>query len=194
MSVVSLSSLARHAANAAWRDVDWARTQRRPHAGKTLRVEFWPFDFAGFSLRVSPDGDWEDASPGNALPPDATLRLAPSLLPRLASAPDRPGAVLDLDGDAALVQTLRDLHDVLPLALEEGLSSLIGPIGAHGISTLMRGLVSWPAHAAERVGAGIAAYLTEESPALVPRSAYQEFAADVVALRARMERLVESAE
>ena len=193
MPVVSWSSLARHAANTAWRDVDWARAQLRPHAGKALRVEVWPLDFASFTLRVSPNGDWDDASPDKAAPPDATLRLTPSLLPRLAGAPDKPGAALDLDGEAALVQTLRDLHDVLPLALEERLSSLIGPIAAHGIATVMRGLVSWPAHATERVGAGIAAYLTEESPALVPRSAYQEFIADVAALQRRVERLSESA-
>ena len=181
-AVLSLSSLARHAANTAWRDVDWARAQLQPHAGKTLRVEVWPLAGAGFSLRVAPAGDWNDASTDQTQPPDATLRLTPSLLPRLASTPDKLGAALELTGDPDFVQTLRELHDVLPLAFEERLSSLVGPIFAHGISSALRALAAWPAHATARVGAGVAAYFTEES-------AFDEFVFDVAALSARVDRL-----
>jgi ubiquinone biosynthesis protein UbiJ len=197
MSAPSFARFARRAANATWRDVDWARTQLQPHAGKTLRVEIWPLAFAGFTLQVSPDGDWDDTTANSGQQADATLRLTPAMLPRLAAAlataPDRPGAAIDLDGESTLVQTLRDLLDVLPLALEERLASLIGPIAAHGSSRAMRALASWPGYAAGRVGAGFAAYLTEESTTLLKRRTFEAFGDEVAALRERVDRLVEGA-
>ncbi|MEP7084599.1 MAG: hypothetical protein ABI854_07665 [Betaproteobacteria bacterium] len=178
-------------ANTAWRDVDWAHTRLQPHVGKVLRIEVWPLSFVELRLRVSATGEWDDASSAPALPVDATLRISPSLLPKLARAPDKPGATLDLTGDPGFVQALREVHDVLPLALEQRLSSLVGPIFAHGISTALQGLATWPAHASDRVGAGIGAYLIEEQGTLVARSAFTGFAADVAALRARVDRLTE---
>ena len=182
-----LGRFARRAANATWRDVDWARTLLAPHAGKTLRVEIWPLAVAGFTLRITPDGDWDDAAGGEEA--DATLRLTPAMIPRWAAAPGKSGMALDLDGEPALVRTLRDLSDVLPLALEERLAALIGPLAAHGVSSVMRALAAWPAHAAERVGAGFAAYLTEETPALLNRRTFEEFGRDVSVLAARIDGL-----
>jgi ubiquinone biosynthesis protein UbiJ len=193
MSAPSFARFARSAANATWRDVDWARAQLQPHAGKTLRVEIWPLGFAGFTLQVSPDGEWADAAADGGRQADATLRLTPAMLPRLATAPDKPGAAIALDGEPTLVQTLRDLSDVLPLALEERLTSLIGPIAAHGISSAIRALAAWPGHAAARVGAGVAAYLTEESATLLKHRTFEAFRIEVAELRERVGRLVESA-
>jgi ubiquinone biosynthesis protein UbiJ len=195
MSASSFTWFARRAANATWRDVDWARAQLQPHAGKILRVEIWPLAFAGFTLQISPDGDWDDATAAAGRQADAILRLTPAMLPRLATAlataPDKPGAAIDLDGEPTLVQTLRDLLDVLPLAIEERLSSLVGPIAAHGISSAMRALASWPGYAAGRIGAGLAAYLTEESATLLKRKTFEAFGNEVAALRERVDRLVE---
>jgi ubiquinone biosynthesis accessory factor UbiJ len=193
MSTPSYARFARRAANATWRDVDWARALLQPHAGKTLRVEMWPLPFGGYTLQISPDGDWDDATAPSGQKPDATLRLTPAMIPRLANAPDKPGAAIDLDGEPALVQTLRDLFDVLPLALEERLATLIGPIAAHGVSGAMRALASWPGHAALRIGAGLAAYLTEESATLLKRKTLEAFGNDVAALRERVDRLAEGA-
>ena len=187
MSATPLGRFARLAANATWRDVDWARTRLAPHAGKSLRVEVWPLAFAGFTLRITPDGDWDDAAGVDEA--DATLRLTPAMIPRWAAAPDKSGMALDLDGEPALVRALRDLSDVLPLALEERLAALVGPFAAHGISSVMRALAAWPAHATERVGAGLAAYLTEERPALLKRRNFEEFGRDVSTLAARVDGL-----
>jgi ubiquinone biosynthesis protein UbiJ len=196
MSAPSLARFAQLAANAAWQDVDWARAQLQPHAGKTLRIEVWPLAFAGFTLQVSPDGDWGDASATSGQQADATLRLTPAMLPRMltamATAPDKPGAAIDLDGEPLLVQALRDLLDVLPLALEERLASLLGPLAAHGISRAMRALASWPGYAAGRLGAGLAAYLTEESATLLKRNTFEAFGSEVAALRERVDRLMDS--
>jgi ubiquinone biosynthesis accessory factor UbiJ len=193
MSAPSFARFARRAANATWRDVDWARAQLQPHAGKTLRIEIWPLGFADFTLQISPDGDWDDATADSGRQADATLRLSPAMLPRLVTAPDKPGAAVDLDGETTLVQTLRDLLDVLPLAIEERLASLIGPIAAHGISSVMRALASWPGYAALRIGAGLAAYLTEESTTLPKRKTFEAFGNEVAGLRERVDRLVEGA-
>ena len=191
MSAPYFAQVARRAVNGTWRDVDWARALLQPYAGKTLRVEIWPPVFAGFTLQISPDGDWDDAITADGQQVDATLRLTPAMIPRWAAAPDKPGAAVDVDGEPALAQTLRDLLDVLPLALEERLSTLVGPLAAHGISSAMRALASWPGYAAERVGAGLSAYLTEESATLLPRNAFEAFGNDVAALAERTDRLVE---
>lgn len=163
----------------------------QPHVGKILRIEVWPLSFAEIRLRVGATGEWNDASTAASVLVDATLRISPSLLPKLARAPDKPGATLDLTGDPGFVQALREVHDVLPLAFEQRLSSLVGPLFAHGISTVLHALVAWPAHAGGRVGAGIGTYLTEEQRTLVPRSAFTGFAEDIAALRARVDRLTE---
>lgn len=194
MSALSIAGFTRRAVNATWRDVEWAGAQLQPHAGKTLRVEFWPLPFPGFSLQITADGAWEDIAAQAEQQPDATLRLTPALLPRFATAPNRLGAAIELDGEPTLVQALRDVFDVLPLALEERLSAVIGPIAAHGVSSTMRAAVSWPGHAAERLGVGIATYLTEESATLLKPAALEKFRSDVDALRERVDRLAADTE
>jgi ubiquinone biosynthesis protein UbiJ len=201
MSALSIAGFARRTANATWRDVDWARAQLQPHAGKTLRIEIWPPAFAGFTLQVAADGGWDDANAESGSRADATLRLTPALFPKLVTelatapvtAPNILGAAVDLDGEPALVRALRDLLDVLPLVIEEKLSALIGPIATHGISSAMRAVASWPGHAAARVGAGLAAYLTEESATLLKRRTFEAFADEVAALGERVDRLLENA-
>ena len=165
----------------------------QPHAGKTVRVEIWPLAGTGFTLQISSDGDWCDASAAAGRQADATLRLNPSMIPRLATAPDKPGAAVELEGEPSLVQALRNLLDVLPLAIEERLSSSIGPIAAHGISSAMRALASWPGYAGGRVGAGLAVYLTEEHATLLKRKTFEAFGNDVAALAERIDRLAERA-
>jgi ubiquinone biosynthesis protein UbiJ len=54
----------------------------------------------------------------------------------------------------------------------------------------MRAFASWPGYAAERVGAGLAAYLTEERPTLLKRQTFEAFGKDVAALDERVDRLV----
>ena len=183
-----LPELARIAGNSVWRNSDWADGELRRLAGKVLSIELWPL--TPFVLRISAEGEWESARPEAAAAPDATLRITPRVAVRLAQLPTRPGAALDLTGDPAFVAALRDLHDVLPLALEDHLSALAGPIVAHGVTTALRSMAAWPAQAADRAGAGTAAYLTEEDPLLVSRESFRRFADEVAATAARVERLV----
>lgn len=178
---------ARVAANAVWGDVDWARARLKAFAGRTVHVSPWPLP--GFVLRVTADGTWEDASLGSAQDADVRIRLSPALLPRLAAMPDRPGSAIDGDGDPEFLQALRDLGDVLPLAVEERLSSVIGPLAAHGLSTTFRALTAWPAEAGERLNAGLAAYFTEETNALPKRSAFDAFRDELADLEARVDRI-----
>lgn len=178
---------ARVAANAVWGDVDWARARLKAFAGRTVHVSPWPLP--GFVLRVTADGTWEDASLGSAQEADVRVRLSPALLPRLAAMPDRPGSAIDGEGEPEFLQALRDLGDVLPLAVEERLSSLIGPLAAHGLSSTFRALSAWPAQAGERLNAGFAAYFTEESSALPKRSAFNAFKAEIAELEERVARL-----
>jgi len=89
------------AANAVWGDIDWARARLKPFAGKTVHVVPWPLP--GFTLRVTQDGTWENATLESAEAADVRLKFSPSLLPRLASAPDKPGSAVDGDGDPAFL-------------------------------------------------------------------------------------------
>ena len=187
-----LSAFARFAANNAWRGSEWAGAQLLPHAGKALRVEVWPL--SSFVLRVSAEGSWEDAdadfSPVAPAAPDATLRITPAVAAKLAQLPEKPGRALDLTGDAEFVGALRDLHDVLPLALDDRLSALAGPIAAHALSTALRSLAAWPRQVADRVGAGAAAYLTEEAPLLLKRQSLRTFTEELEKLAERTEGVV----
>src|SRR5207237_6713334 len=108
---------------------------------------------------------------------------------RLAGAPEKPGSAIEGDGDPELLQTLRDVGDVLPLVFEERLSSIIGPVAAHGVASTMRAMALWPAAALERVNAGIGAYATEESQALLKKSTLTAFAAELAEVVARVDRI-----
>lgn len=178
---------ARIAANAMWGDVDWARARLKAFAGRTVYVAPWPLP--GFALRISTDGTWEDATLASPDEADVRITLSPALLPRLGAMPDRPGSAIDGDGDAEFLQALRDLGDVLPLAVEERLSAVIGPLAAHGLASTFRALSTWPAQAGERLNAGFAAYFTEESRALPKRGAFTAFADELELVSARVAQL-----
>ncbi len=189
MTFQPLSGFARLAANATWRDVDWARRKLEAHAGKNVRFEAWPLGLAAATLRISAEGDWQDAEPGAV--PDATVRVTPALLARLLNAPGKLGSAFspDASGDPALVDTLRDLHDVLPLAIEERVSSVVGPVVAHGLSSATASIGAWPAYAAGRAGAGLAAYWTQENATLPGRPAFDTFRQEIAELGRRVDAL-----
>jgi ubiquinone biosynthesis protein UbiJ len=180
------------AANAMWGDIDWARARLKPFAGKTVHVMAWPFP--GVTLRVTPEGTWETAMLDSPSLADVRLRFSPAVLPRLASAPDKPGSAVEGDGDPVFLQALRDLGDVLPLAFEERLSSWIGPIAAHGIATAMRAMTAWPAAAAGRINSGVASYFSEESQTLLKKRAFADFRRDVAEVSARVDRAATAAD
>jgi ubiquinone biosynthesis protein UbiJ len=188
-------SFASTAAKTAWGDSAWAMTHLLPHAGKILRVELFPplasSAVASFAIRVTDDGNWEPAGDATANPADATLKLTPRVGVLLAQLPEKPGAALDLTGNAEFVSALRDLHDVLPIAIEDRVSAFLGPLVAHALTTTMRSVARWPAEAANRVGAGAAAWGGEEQRTLVGRPAFDRFAADVAALAERAGQLLE---
>jgi ubiquinone biosynthesis protein UbiJ len=188
MALLSPARYANAAANSVWGSADWARDKLRPFAGRTVHVSAWPLP--GVALRVAANGDWEDATLDSPQQADVRIRFSPALLPRLAGAPDKPGSAVDGDGDLEFLQVLRDVGDVLPLAFEERLSSLIGPLGAHGVAESVRAMASWPAVVAERVNTGIGAYVTEESQALLKKSTLSAFAAELTDVAARVDRLV----
>ena len=189
--MLSPARYANVAAGSMLGDLDWARDKLRPFAGRTIHVSAWPMP--GLALRVAPDGDWEDATLDSPKQADVRLRISPAMLPRLAGAPDKPGSALEGDGDPQFLQVLRDLGDILPLACEERLSSLIGPLAAHGVASAVRAMAAWPAIAAERVNAGFGAYVTEESQALLKKSALAAFAVGVDDVAARVDRLAAAA-
>lgn len=184
-----LSGLARLAANSTWGEVDWARRKLEAHAGKSVCFEAWPGGFAAITLRISAEGDWQDAQPDAV--PDATMRITPALFARLLNAPGKLGSAFspDASGDPALVETLRDLHDVLPLAIEEKMSSVVGPVIAHGLWSAVASIGTWPAYAAERAGAGLAAYWTQENATLPGRPAFATFRQEIADLGRRVDAL-----
>ena len=188
MALLSPARYANAAAGSVLGSLDWAHEKLRPFAGRTVHVSAWPLP--GVALRVGADGNWEDAALDSPQQADARLRVSPAVLPRLAGTPDKPGSALEGDGDPEFLQTLRELGDVLPLAIEERLSSVIGPIGAHAVASAMRAMAAWPASAAERVNAGVGAYVTEESATLLKKSTLVAFAAELAELEASVDRLV----
>ena len=72
---------------------------------------------------------------------------------------------------------------------EEDLSRVLGDIAAHRLVDGGRRFAAEGRRSLERAGGGVAEYLTEEAPLLVPRSALPAFAQEVVALRDAVARL-----
>lgn len=192
------ASLASAVANTAWRNSGWALTHLQPYAGKTLRVELIPplgaLPLSTFAMRVTADGNWETVAsenPDSEAAADATLRMTSTVGARLAQLPDKPGGALDITGDAGFVAALRDLHDVLPIAIEDRISSVVGPIAAHAALSTLRSIARWPQTVAERLNASTVAWIVEEQRMLVGRGSFERFAKDVEALSERTAHLLE---
>lgn len=181
-----LSSLFLSATNHLLAQAGWARQRLQAHAGRTARLELAPLTAIDFS--ISAEGQLAEWSGEEA--PEVCLRLAVAELPPLlAGGMESVMRHVRIEGNAEFAEALGFVFRHLRWDAEEDLSRVLGDIAAHRLVDGGRRFAAEGRRSLERAGGGVAEYLTEEAPLLVPRSALPAFAQEVVALRDAVARL-----
>lgn len=143
----------------------------------------------GDALRLHAGGDSAGADANAA---DATLTGAPLSLLALTG-PD-PQAVIRrgevrVEGDAQLVQRMRDLVPLMAPDLEQELSRVLGRSGAHVLTLAARAAADTVRRAAWTSVQNLAEYLAHESGELVSRHEAEHFLRGVEQAREQLDRL-----
>jgi ubiquinone biosynthesis protein UbiJ len=171
-------------ANRALEREDWARERLAAHAGRSLSIVVGP---AALLLRINADGSLDDAEGA----PDVTLTISPLRVPALLARPERWSELVVAAGDAALAATIGELAQTLPWFVERAFARAFGPIVGVRLADAGRRLLALPGYAAERAGASLASYATEEADLATGGRAAADFAAEVAAVAARVDALAE---
>ena len=124
-----------------------------------------------------------------ALPPDVSFTVPLSLLPGLASNDATALSQVVFSGDSELAATLADVARNVEWDVEEDLGRIVGDIAAHRIVTTAQRARAWRTEAAQRLGANIAEYLTEERRAFITARKLEELAMQNETLRDDIARL-----
>jgi ubiquinone biosynthesis protein UbiJ len=162
----------------------WLRERLVPHAGRSCRVEVFPF---GLTLLVGMDGSL--LLPGGPVEPEAHIRMTPATLARVLSGDEAARQHVQVSGDAAFAGALATTLQALRWDAEEDLSRVVGDVAAHRIVQGAQGLAAWPRAALQGVSASVAEYLVEERPLLARKEDVARFNQEVDALRDAVERL-----
>lgn len=162
----------------------WPLDRLRPFAGRSLLFRVPPLDVA---LVVSAAGDLAAAAPD--APPDATFRMSPPLLLRIAAGDQGAQQEVQVEGDSDLAQAVLALARNLRWDAEDDLSRVFGDVLARRITQTGRDFLQWQSQAALNLGRAFAEYWTEEQPLIARAADISEFVAEVDRLRNDVERL-----
>ena len=171
-------------ANRALAREDWARERLAAHAGRKLSIVAGP---AALTMVVEADGSFADTEDA----PDLTLTIPAWRVPALLARPERWNELVVAAGDAGLASTIGELAQTLPWFVERSLARVFGPIVGAQMADAGRRLLALPGYAAERAGASVASYASEEAQLVAGARAGGDFAAQVAALAARVDALGE---
>lgn len=171
-------------ANRALEREDWARERLAVHAGRKFSIVAGP---AAVTLMVEASGGFSDTDGA----PDLTLTIPPLRLPALLARPERWSELVAAAGDPALAATIGELAQTLPWFVERSLARVFGPIVGAQVADAGRSLLAFPGYAAERASASFGRYASEEAHLVTGSRAGAEFAAEVAALAARVDDLVD---
>ena len=173
------------------RGAAWARDELRPYAGRTARIDAFPFSL---SLTVLESGEVAAAAAGAE--PAVTARLTPGLALRLAAADETAWKEVEIAGDTEFASALHRVARHLRWDIEEDLSRVFGDITAHRMAETGRVLRRWGGQAIENTGRTFAEYWTEEQPLIASGRDLEAFHRAVDDLRddvARLEKRIDSA-
>lgn len=162
----------------------WARESLKPYAGKTVSVRCPPFSA---SLRIVDSGEVTPAAADAT--PDATLRVTPALLLRMATRDDTAWRDIAIEGDPALAGAVHHLWRHLRWDAEEDLSRVFGDIAAHRMAGTAQTMGQWARSSGENLVRSFTEYWTEERRAVAAANDLSRFAADVDLLRDDLARL-----
>lgn len=160
----------------------WARERLAPFAGETVELRAPWLPAVRFAIV-----EGGRLAPGGAA--SLTISLRAGALGAAAHGEDRFMREVDIEGNARLAQEVLHLARHLRWDFEEDLSRIVGDAPAHAMAQALRGLVSWQADAARRLGENLMEYALEEGRLLAPRARFAEFCVEVARLRDALERL-----
>lgn len=175
--------------NSLLRREDWARNRLALHAGKTVRFVVGTIKI---SLTIESSGFTQASDP--AIIPDVTLTIPTSqisALPGLIRSKDPSAliAILHIQGDAALAQTVSDLARDLRWDIEDDLAARVGDVAAmrilRGASLFVRTARQSTRHFAENTGE----YLAHESGLMANRQAFTVWTDSFQDMQHRLEQL-----
>lgn len=175
--------------NALLQREDWARTRLYQHSGKTVRFVAGPIKV---NLGINSSG-YTHAS-DNAIVPDVTLTLPThqiSQLPALLKSQDPSGlvAVLHIEGDAGLAQTVSDLARDLRWDIEHDLASRVGDVAASRLLKTGSMLFHTARKSTLHLSENVSEYLGHESNVLLNRPAFTVWRDDLDSTLRRLEKL-----
>ncbi|THF60165.1 ubiquinone biosynthesis accessory factor UbiJ [Pseudothauera rhizosphaerae] len=167
----------------------WARERLQPHAGLVARLDVAPVSI-GFSV------DTHGLLQADAAEtPDVVLSIPLTAVPQFALGRyDEAMRAVHLQGNAEFADALGFVFRNLRWDAEEDLARVVGDVAAHRIAAGARALGEVPRQIADKAGANLAEYLTEERALLVAHPAAKGFDDDLRTLRDALARLAKRIE
>ena len=164
----------------------WAAEKLRAHAGRSFRLRCGPISSV---FAIGPEGRVE-ALPTRDAAPDAEIVVSPLDAPAFLAAPERWSSLVNSTGDAALIETLRELATTLPWFVERSFARTFGPVAGQRLADAGRVLLGFPAFASDRLADNVVSYARDEAGLIARGTEARAFAEDQAALVERVERLL----
>lgn len=161
----------------------WACSMLQPFAGKSVRITIAPVHS---TLVILEDGSLAMAGETNV--PDASIHIAPSLLPRLIAKDEAAKLQIEVTGDTHLATALAKVLSHLHWDYEDDLSKLVGDVPANKIGSFARNSVQSLKGAGINFASMLSEYWQEEKPMLAKKRHVDQFNHDVDHLRSDVER------
>jgi len=161
----------------------WACSMLHQFAGKSVRITIAPVHS---TLMILEDGSLAMAGETNI--PDASINIAPSLLPRLIAKDEAAKLQIEVTGDTHLATALAKVLSHLRWDYEDDLSKLVGDVPANKIGTFARSSVQSLKGAGINFASMLSEYWQEEKPMLAKKRHVDQFNHDVDHLRSDVER------
>lgn len=168
---------------------DWAKTELLPFAGRAVRFNVLP---ASAIIIVLEDGGL--ALAGEAIQPEAVVRMTPTTALRILSGDEAAHRLIDIEGDAELGTALAQILRGLSWEYEEDLSRIIGDAPAHELAAFGRNAATGIRRQSWNLAEMLSEYWQEEQPMLAKKRHVQQFVSDVDVLRDDAERLAKRIE
>lgn len=158
----------------------WACKRLQSFAGKSIHLSIFPL--IDLNIVIQTDGKLVTASPVNA-GIDATLIVAPSLLPRLISRDESAFYEIKIMGDTTFANELLFIVKNLHWDIEQDISSIFGDVLAHRMVKTGQNLIHWQSESMLNLSQSLIEYLTEEKSVLSNHAHIDHFSSEVSSLQ-----------
>ncbi len=167
----------------------WAKAELLPFAGRAVQFAILP---ASAAIIVLEDGGL--ALAGEAITPEAIVRMAPTTALRILSGDEAAHRLIDIEGDVELGAALAQVMRGLRWEYEEDLSRIIGDAPAHEFAAFGCNAAAGMRRQTWNLAEMLSEYWQEEQPMLAKKRHVQRFIDEVDVLRDDAERLAKRIE